>query len=329
METREEVLAHYKLSKEEHARIFEVIKALWTKDKHPVERPIAIIVGGQTGAGKTGLIGYSKAMFKDGNVIVINSDEFAAFHPKIDEFAPKYPEYFTNIQGQETATWTSDLFKFARENHYNLIFEGTMWNTRVADDAIADLISLGYSVIVRGMSVGNLESKLSVVDRYINEIKVKGYGRLVEVPHHDRTYDGMPNTIDYIEQNGYYSALEIFSRNSDDPSRPKLIYSSINKKDRRFKKTVSDSAQIEEDFVSTKNNPFTFESAKDAVIGGRRRSNHSVILSGEFRERLRKFRELENFPEIETNLYDLIFHYEKERKKLKTAFKSIQGRFVG
>lgn len=327
METREEVLAHYKLDSEEHAKIFEVIKALWIKDKHPVENPIAVIVGGQTGAGKTGLIGYSKAMFKDNNVIVINSDEFAAFHPKIDEFAPKYPEFFTNIQGQETASWTSDLFKFARENHYNLIFEGTMWNTRVADDAIADLINLGYSVVVRGMSVGDLESKLSVVDRYVNEINAKGYGRLVEVSHHDRTYDGMPKTIDYIEQNGFFSVLEIFSRNTDNPRFPKLIYSAVNKKDRNLKKVLA-SKFIEDRFVSVVNNHYTFESAKDAIIGGRRKSNNSVILGSEFKEKLKNLSDLEKFPEITANIYDIIYHYEKERKKMKSA-KFVNGRFVG
>ena len=327
METREEVLAHYKLSSEEHAKIFEVIKALWTKDKHPVENPIAIIVGGQTGAGKTGLIGYSKAMFKDNNVIVINSDEFAAFHPKIEEFAPKYPEFFTNIQGQETATWTSDLFKFARENHYNLIFEGTMWNTRVADDAIADLIDLGYMVVVRGMAVGNLVSKLSVVDRYVNEIKAKGYGRLVEVPHHDKTYDGMPKTIDYIEQNGYFSILEVFSRNAENPRSPKLIYSAVNKKDRNLKKVLA-SKFIEDRFVSMVNNHNTFDSAKDAIIGGRRKSNSAVILGSEFKEKLKNLSDLEKYPEITANIYDIIFHYEKERKKMKTAVLS-KGRFAG
>ena len=328
METKEEVLARYKLSSQEHAEIFEVIKAIWTRDKHPVERPIAVIVGGQTGAGKTGLIGYSKSMFRDGNVMVINSDEFASFHPKIDEFAPLYPEYFTNIQGQETATWTSELFKFARENHYNLIFEGTMWNTRVADDAIADLIRLGYSVIVRGMAVGDLESKFSVVDRYVNEVKSKGYGRLVQLDHHDRTYDGMPNTIDYIEQNGFFSVLEIFSRNSDDPSMPKLIYSAVNRNDRRLKKTINDNESIDKRLVSTTNNPFTFESAKDAVIGGRRRSNHSVILRGEFKDKLRKVADLSKFPEATVNVHDLIIRYEMEKKKLKNM-KPIQSRYCG
>ena len=52
-----------------------MIKRIWTDDKFPVKNPIAIIIGGQTGAGKSGIISYSKKMFEDGNVVVINSDE--------------------------------------------------------------------------------------------------------------------------------------------------------------------------------------------------------------------------------------------------------------
>ena len=58
-EEKEKILKRYKLSETEHNNLYEMIKRIWTDDKFPVENPIAIIIGGQTGAGKSGIISYS------------------------------------------------------------------------------------------------------------------------------------------------------------------------------------------------------------------------------------------------------------------------------
>ena len=72
----------------------------FTSFSAPVKNPIAIIIGGQTGSGKSGIIGYSASMFNDGNVIIINSDEIKPFHPKNNEIAQLYPNLYTKITDQ-------------------------------------------------------------------------------------------------------------------------------------------------------------------------------------------------------------------------------------
>lgn len=223
----EEILKEYKLSEEEHDELYDMIKRIWTADKFPVKNPIAVIIGGQTGAGKSGIISYSQKMFEDGNVVVINSDEIKPFHPKSEEIAKNYPELYTKITDQESNTWTSELFEETREEGYNIIFEGTMKNNRVADDAIENLIKRGYTVVVRGLAVCDLESRLSILERYEAQVATKGWGRLVVTEHHNQTYNGMPNTISYIEDTGKYDILEIFKR-GETPDMPELIYGKIN-----------------------------------------------------------------------------------------------------
>ena len=85
---------------------------------------------------------------------------------------------------------------------------------------------------------------------------------------------------------------------------------------------------LEDRAVSLSSNHFKFESAKDAVLGGRRMSNHNEILRKGFSEKLRKNIDLENFPETASYIQDLIYHIEKEKRKLKNL-KPIHGRFVG
>ena len=260
----QEILQKYKLSQQEHDFYYEIIKRTYTSGKIPVENPISVIIGGQTGAGKSSIIGYSTKMFSDGNVIIINSDEIKPFHPKSEEIAKLYPKLYTKITDQESNTWTSQLFEELRRDGYNIIFEGTMKNNRVADESITELETLGYTVIVRGLAVADLESRISILERYEGQVTKKGWGRLVVTDHHNQTYEGMPNTIGYIEETGKYDILEIFAR-GEDLAEPVNIYAMHNKKTKE--KTAR--AIKGRKYVSKHQRKYGFKSAKQAILGSR------------------------------------------------------------
>ncbi len=278
-----EILKNYKLTQEEHDQLYDIIKRTLTANAYPVENPVAIIVGGQTGAGKTGILSYSQKMFQDDNVVIINSDEIKPFHPKGEEIAKKYPDLYTKITDQESNTWTSRAFEEIRREGYNLIFEGTMKNNRIADESISELEKLNYTVIVRGISVCDLESRLSIFERYVAQVRSKGWGRLVVAEHHNQTYNGMPETIKYIEENGYYDIIEIFKR-GETPDNPSLIYSKHNSQTTQ----KIQSAIKQRKFVSNSSIKYGYESAKDSIIKGRNEDYDKVIPT--YEARIRKIR---------------------------------------
>lgn len=277
----EELLKKYKLSDEEHDMYYEIIKRTYTAGKTPGQSPISIIIGGQTGAGKSGMLGYSERMFEDDNVIIINSDEIKPFHPKSEEIAKLYPDLYTKITDQESNTWTSKLFEELRQQGYNIIFEGTMKNNRIADESITELERLGYTVIVRGLAVCDLESRISILERYEGQVATKGWGRLVVPEHHNQTYKGMPETIKYISDTGRYDVLEIYAR-GEIPSEPIMIYSKHN--DRTTEKTQE--FLLGRGFVSKYSRTFGYEDAKDAIIKEREEEYDRVLLTA--KERIKR-----------------------------------------
>ena len=210
-ESLDEIKKKYKLSDEEYNEKYNLIKKIFFKDKTSMNRPIAIIVGGQTGAGKGLLISNAKKQFEDDNVIIINSDEFKPFHPKASEIAEKYSTYFTKVTDQETNTWTSNLFDEAIQNKYNIIFEGTMKNTRIIS-TIQKLQENGYKVIVKALAVPSPDSLTAIHERYEEQLQTKGWGRLVTIEHHDESYNGMPKTINEIEKQEAFDELDIYSK---------------------------------------------------------------------------------------------------------------------
>lgn len=269
---KEEILKKYKLTDEEHEQYYQTIKRIYTGGKIPVNNPIAVIIGGQTGAGKSGIIGYSTKMFTDENVIIINSDEIKPFHPKSEEIAKLYPDMYTIITDQESNTWTSQLFEELRREKYNIIFEGTMKNNRIADESITELQKLGYTIVVRGIATCDLESRMSILERYEGQVSTKGWGRLVTTDHHNQTYSGMPNTIEYIENTGKYDVLEIFAR-GETPDQPINVYASHNDLEKEKIKRALENKKA----ISKYTRKFGYKDAKSAVLGARDEEYDRVI----------------------------------------------------
>ena len=244
--TLEEVCTEYKLSEDERNEIGNKINAIMLAGKKTSEQPIAIIDIAPPSSGKTGLNGYACAQFKDNNAVVINSDELKPFHPRIDELAKKYPEYYTKVTNQESNFWTDNLFDVAVASRYNVIFEGTGRNLKLLTKMMSKMH--GYKIVVRGMAGNELNCLISIIERYEGQVEQKGWGRLVMEDHFYKAYDEMLENIQAIEESGMADIVEVYTR-SDNPSRPLRIYSSRNRE---------------------------FKDARTAVIVGRERDRKSA-----------------------------------------------------
>lgn len=263
------IMDKYKLSQEEHNEILDTIKRITFIEAEPTDNPIAIIIGGQAAAGKSSIISFSRKLFRDGNVVVINSDSIKGFYPNIEEVAHKHPTLFTKITDQESNTWTSDTFESAIQGKYNLIFEGTMKNTRILS-TIERLKSKGFTVIVRGMAVSKPQSLLSLHERYKREMKYKGWGRLVEISHHNQTFDGMPNTMGEIEKSGLADIIEIYERGTQDDFIPKLIYA-------KHYEGLVDTEFIDLEYLSSPYFKNRCQNARGAIYAGRREEERRIL----------------------------------------------------
>ncbi len=283
----EEIFEKYKLSPEEHKKIGDLISKIMLSGKTPVEKPTAIIDIGPPGSGKTGLNGYALKQFENDNLIIINNDELRPFHPKADEIAGLYPEYYTKITNEESKFWTDDLMDKAIEGRYNVLYEGTGRKIEIFKRMISKM--QGYKIIVRAMAVNDLNCLMSIVERYEGQVQEKGWGRMVSDKTFYKAYDDeMLNTIDTFEKSGIVDVVEVYMRGKK-PSEPIRIYSSTTKE---------------------------FDSAKLAVIEGRKadRENANRYFETDFSKRLTK----NNFPE-EVEILKTInnLHEEKEKEDLE------------
>lgn len=225
MQDIEEIKKKYKLNEKEFEEMYQNTRKIIFQNAKIYKNPTAIIIGGQTGAGKGGMDVYSKKEFqKEGlDSIVIDVDVFRMLHPKAKEIITKYPTLYTEITGQETSPIAKAILEEAIEKGYNFIFEGTMKNTEILETM--KRMPTNFKKIVRVIATSPKESLLTAFERNEEQIKLIGYGRFTNVSVHNKSCQGVLDTLKIVEKSGVPDKIQVFTRGKDIVT-PDLVYDS-------------------------------------------------------------------------------------------------------
>lgn len=221
-----------RLNPETHARIFAeklfpdsgILKA------SSQVQPKAIILAGQPGAGKGGLVNKAEAEFAF-NVVTVDPDDLRMFHPEVKRFQTSYPLNWSGYTHPDASQWANELREAAIEQKKNLIIDTTLGNGDRAVAMIKDLEANGYEVQVRAMATHRLESEVGVDRRFTSSVDKVGYGRYVPSKVREDVYDSLPRSLDTVHSQTNVP-IAIFNRKGDklydsqsDPRQPGLALS--------------------------------------------------------------------------------------------------------
>ena len=261
-EIKEEVKKLYYLTDEQIKTITKNVISVMAKDLVPSEHPLVIVVGGQSGSGKTALINYTTQLSNKREFVQIDNDFFRAFHPDVDKIKKNHPDYYVTATDQLGLGITAEVIKYFTDKRYNIILHQTLKNNRVVDDAITKFMQAGYTVGVRAFAVPYFESKMSQIERCEGQMEKLGFCRHVAKVDHDAALAGLPRTVGYIEDSGKYHFIQIFKRGGE-ISQPELVYSKFNPKDQD--KTLAVLNDCDHTQIPLVNRFAGFVSAQEAV----------------------------------------------------------------
>lgn len=197
-----------------HEAILEEIKQDLFAGKTPVEFPQIFILGGQPGSGKSVLSQQVCNQIPDQNIVIINGDEFRTLHPQAQEIFSKHDKDFASYTDSDVRTWVPAILEQATDQHYNVVFEGTMRTTQICD-TIKNLQRKNYKINIMAMAVPEIKSRISIYARYQDQLDHIPIARFTSKESHDAAYSGMLDTLQYIEENKLYDNILICNRNGD------------------------------------------------------------------------------------------------------------------
>lgn len=232
--TRDELIKSYELTDEQAMEVAERIFNVYTYSRQALDKPYAVVVLGQAGAGKSGVMAFTENQLP--NAIALDIDDLRKYHPKCQQVKAKHPEIYEKVTGGFASKMIAILTPWLinpelvnpnlKGKHFALILHKTRGTDEIIKDTIIPLKETGYDAILRVLAVSELESKMSCLERSLAERDAFGCCRWVEKPYQDKHYKEIVNLSQQLVDKKLVDAVEVYTRGKV-PVVPNLVYSSV------------------------------------------------------------------------------------------------------
>jgi hypothetical protein len=192
-------------------QIFEQQKSGLLDGLQKTDHPVAVLFGGQAACGKSSLISKANEMFPGMSFLNIDGDQYRIFHPEykiltqdIYSFSKQTQEY-SNI-------FTQCLIEAAITHSFSTTIEGTLRTLETPLRTATELRNNGFKVCIMAIAAPYELTELGALIRYAQEIRRKGFGRLVDFKSARLAYENIPSTLDTLYSRQAVDEIYIYSR---------------------------------------------------------------------------------------------------------------------
>ena len=194
---------------EEFQREFQKILNYYKSLYSTQENPKAFLLGGQPGAGKSGL---EKMINVKGDFISISGDDYRKFHPLYEQLNKIYGKDASIYTQQWAGEMVENLVKVAREEKWNVILEGTLRRAELPIKEAEDFKKNGYSVELYVVAVKPEKSRLGTLTRYEEMLQQGTTPRMTPKEHHDLVVNNIGNNLEIIYNSKAFDNIKLFDR---------------------------------------------------------------------------------------------------------------------
>ncbi|MFD3449468.1 zeta toxin family protein [Microbacteriaceae bacterium 4G12] len=200
---------------------FQELKYRLSIKKSIQKNPVAYILGGQPGAGKSLLHGLIKDKLSD-NVITIDNDTFKQMHPNFDLLVEKYGKDYVAYVTPFSNRMTEALMNHFSNQGFSLTIEGTLRTVETPVKTVTNLKEKGYEVNLYVMAVSKDLSYLGTLARYESMYaRSSQTARATDKAIHDTVVSNLPDNLDTLCSGDYFADISLFTREET------KVYSSV------------------------------------------------------------------------------------------------------
>lgn len=218
-------LSHYVLPEFESRRIFttQILPADLPPSltPHPTRsRPLAVLIVGQTGAGKTRTApAVLSAMRHNNPPAHFIADVYKAYHPSyLTLLSSENPAHASPATGQDARKWLAMAAAEAISRKLDVLLESACRHPDDFRELAKMFAEAGYRVEVVVMAVPAALSRLGILHRFYERLPEAGSGnlpiRLTPVKVHDDSYRGLMSVAEWIDEVDCVDKVLVVRRNN-------------------------------------------------------------------------------------------------------------------
>ena len=197
---------------EELEKQFKKILDFYKSRYSPTENPKVFLLGGQPGAGKSGL---ENAINIENEYISISGDDYREYHPKFEELNIRYGKESSKYTQQWAGEITERLIKELGKEKYNLVIEGTLRTAELPLKEAHRFKKNGYEVELNVVVVKPEKSYLGTLLRYEQMITKGKTPRMTPKEHHDLVVNSIGNNLEIIYNSKVFDNIKLFDRENN------------------------------------------------------------------------------------------------------------------
>lgn len=176
------------------------------------ERPTAILLAGQSGAGKSTVSNdLRQALQQRGGYIAVDADHFRHHLPYVEDLDREDADFSTQTQ-VDAGALANAIRDEAIKNRRNLVIDGTLRDSDAAIELAKTLRDNGYRVELHAMAVNEQISYERATSRYERDRAAGKPARYVSKDWHDRSYAGMADSVRRLEYSAAVDRVSVYDR---------------------------------------------------------------------------------------------------------------------
>ena len=196
-------------SNEEFLTQYAFIKAYLTRGKSPSNCNNTILINGQPGAGKSN---YEKRYIEDTDSIIIDTDEFRRFHPRIDTIKKLDAENYAERTQKFAEAITEKLITELSLENYNLVIEGTLRTYETPIKTCNQLKRNGHKVDLVVIACDACVSWESTIERAKEMITHHKKPRLVPIDKYNYNVMNLVENLKRVKEENCFDSIIIATR---------------------------------------------------------------------------------------------------------------------
>ncbi|MGQ4267153.1 zeta toxin family protein [Nocardiopsis changdeensis] len=178
------------------------------------EHPRLLLFGGQPGSGKSTLQRLLLPVLPEGTVSY-DGDDLMRLSPDYERAMRRDDRAASHTVAAQVGVLHAPAMEHIRSGRADVLCSHPLGRADWAAEWVRGFRGAGYRVEVAFLAVHASASGFALADRYRRSREQQGFGRWLPEHLHDRFYQGVPNTVEFLETHRLVDSLYVLSREGE------------------------------------------------------------------------------------------------------------------